>query len=100
MSAVLEHKPPAGDTSSEAGPGTNVQHQDTNHHGSADTPPIQPSVVPFDVEDAAATAAAPDSGPERLYMTGWRLYVLTFASVLPTFPPVSDTSREHTDLPA
>lgn len=88
MSSVLEHKPPAGGTSSGGGPGTNVQHEDTNY-GSADTPPTQPSVVPFDVEDAAAAATVPDSGPERLYMTGWRLYVLTFASVLPTLPPVS-----------
>lgn len=60
---------------------------DTNTQGGADTRAstdrhqTRPAATTFDVEDAAAVGAVPQTGQERLYMTGWRLYVLTFASV-------------------
>lgn len=87
MSSVRDPKPLPGDgdASTRVGPRTTVQHGDTSTRASADRPQLQPLTAQFDVEDTAAVAAVPDSGPERLYMTGWRLYVLTFASVLSHF---------------
>jgi hypothetical protein len=62
------------------GAGDGVRQRDANG------PPVQTTespnepivMMPLDVEDAATT----DGTPQRVYLTGWRLYVLTFAFVI------------------
>lgn len=62
------------------GAGDDVRQRDTNgppvHTTESPNEPIV--MMPLDVEDAAAT----DGTPQRVYLTGWRLYVLTFAFVI------------------
>ncbi|KAB5513119.1 drug resistance transporter EmrB/QacA subfamily [Coniochaeta sp. 2T2.1] len=102
MSSAQYSKPAAGGGTT-AGLASGIdalaQAEHAGFRASADRAPDVPSVIPLDIEDIAATATATtDPAPERLYMTGWRLYVLTFALCLSLFLSTLETTIVSTSL--